>query len=111
MTELKNLTYLMAGAAALALVAAFAAAAPAKSAPSFDGLWSVVIITDKGACDRAYRYPIRIARGTVLAAEPTPMIQISGRVTDAGAVTVTVNSGNKSAHGTGRLNGAAGAGS
>ena len=46
-------------------------AVPATSAPNYDGLWSVVIITNKGTCDRAYRYPIRIARGTVLNAGDT----------------------------------------
>src|SRR5438270_214477 len=54
------------GSAALALAGGFAAAVPASSAPNYDGLWSVVIITEKGTCDRAYRYPIRIAHGTLL---------------------------------------------
>src|SRR3954467_14369750 len=28
--------------------------------PSFDGSWSVLIVTEKGKCDRAYRYPVKI---------------------------------------------------
>jgi hypothetical protein len=95
---------------ALALAAGFAASVPAVSKPNFDGLWSVVIITEKGACDRAYRYPIRISGGNLLAAESVPAT-ISGRVNDTGAVTVTVSAGNKSASGTGRLAGTAGTGS
>ncbi|HEV3371537.1 MAG TPA: hypothetical protein VG145_03250, partial [Xanthobacteraceae bacterium] len=52
--------------AALALVAisfagSLGAAAPAAATPNYDGLWSVVIVTEKGSCDRAYRYPVRIA--------------------------------------------------
>ena len=31
--------------------------------PAYDGLWSVSIVTEKGDCDRGYRYPIRIANG------------------------------------------------
>ena len=38
------------------------AALQARSAPNYDGLWSVVIVTEEGACDRAYRYPIRISK-------------------------------------------------
>ena len=31
------------------------ASAPIASAKSFDGGWSVLIVTEKGTCDRAYR--------------------------------------------------------
>jgi hypothetical protein len=31
----------------------------------FDGAWSVLIITDAGDCDRAYRYGVQIVRGRV----------------------------------------------
>jgi hypothetical protein len=31
--------------------------------PNYDGLWSVLIVTEKGDCDRGYRYPIRITHG------------------------------------------------
>ncbi len=33
--------------------------------PAYDGLWSVSIVTEKGDCDRGYRYPIRITRGVL----------------------------------------------
>jgi hypothetical protein len=29
--------------------------------PRYDGLWSVSIVTEKGDCDRGYRYPVRIS--------------------------------------------------
>src|SRR5262249_24632821 len=37
--------------------------APAAAPANFDGRWSVVIITDSGSCDRAYRYRVRISGG------------------------------------------------
>src|ERR1700739_2190297 len=74
-----------------------AIAAPA-AAPSYDGLWSVVIITEKGTCDRAYRYPVRISKGALANAGDSP-ITISGKVGGNGAVNVTVSYGDKSANG------------
>ena len=99
-------------AAGLALggVAALGTARPATSAPSFDGVWSVVIVTEKGTCDRAYRYPIRISKGAVVNEGSSPAT-ISGKVASNGAVTVTVSAGSKSAIGSGRLSGAIGTGS
>src|SRR5262245_42744536 len=108
--KLNRITNFALGGVALALATSLLASAPATSKPNFDGLWSVVIITEKGSCDRAYRYPIRITGGNLLAAESVPA-RLSGRVTDAGVVNVTVAAGSKSAIGTGRLAGAAGIGS
>ena len=54
--------------AALAILAASvipAGSAPMPSAKSFDGGWSVLIVTEKGTCDRAYRYPVKIENGSV----------------------------------------------
>ena len=42
-------------AAALAWIAAVPASKPAEAVPNYDGLWSVVIVTELGLCDRAYR--------------------------------------------------------
>jgi len=106
----KNLRNFALGAGILGFAAALGAATPAGSAPSYDGIWSVVIVTEKGACDRAYRYPIRIHNGSVLAEGSSPAT-ITGRVAGNGAVTVTVSAGNKSATGSGRLSGTVGVGS
>jgi hypothetical protein len=99
---------------ALALIAmSFAgalAAVPAAATPSYDGIWSVMIVTEKGSCDRAYRYPVRISNGTLLNEGSSP-ITISGKVGGSGAVNVTVSYGDKSANGSGRLSGNIGAGS
>src|SRR5262245_18507207 len=98
---------------ALALLAA--SAVPAAPAPlaagkaSFDGNWSVLIVTEKGTCDRAYRYPVRIANGAVgYAGEAS--FNVTGQVGANGAVTVTVSRGSQSATGTGRMSGADGSG-
>ena len=77
--------------------------------PGFDGLWSVVIVTEKGTCDRAYRYPIRINNGSLANAGNDSFV-ISGKVGGDGAITVTVSHGSKSASGHGKLAGAGGAG-
>jgi hypothetical protein len=106
----KNLWNLAAGAVALALAGAFAASVPAASAPNYDGLWSVVIMTQRGTCDRAYRYPVRIARGTLVNAGDG-MVNVTGRVGDNGAVVVQVSALGKTATGQGRLKGITGTGS
>jgi hypothetical protein len=106
----KTIRTLTAGALALSFAALVGAASPATSAPSYDGLWSVVIVTEKGTCDRAYRYPIRIQHGAVINEGSSPAT-ITGKVASNGAVHVTVTAGSKSASGSGRLSGSAGSGS
>ncbi len=86
---------------ALALPAAIPAFGPAQALPSYDGVWSVVIITRAGICDPSYRYPIRISNGHVINAGKS-QVHITGRVGKNGAVVVNVNSEGKSAIGTGR---------
>jgi hypothetical protein len=95
---------------ALALTAAVPAFGPAEALPSYDGLWSVVIITRAGICDPSYRYPIRISNGNVINAGKSA-VHISGRVGRNGAVVVNVSTGDKSAVGTGRLAATRGGGS
>jgi hypothetical protein len=95
---------------ALALTAAVPVFGPAEALPSYDGLWSVVIITRAGICDPTYRYPIRISNGNVLNAGRSA-VRISGRVGKNGAVVVNVSSGDKTAIGTGRLAATTGGGS
>ena len=97
-------------ATALAGAAALPAPRPADAGPSYDGLWSVVIVTKSGHCDAAYRYPVRITNGRLVNAGSAP-INISGKVAKNGAVIVSVNAGDKSATGKGRLGGTSGAGS
>jgi hypothetical protein len=74
----------------------------------FDGQWSVLIVTQRGNCDRAYRYGVSIRSGHV--SYEGGMVNFTGRVAANGAVRVRVTSGNAFANGTGRLNRNAGQG-
>ena len=95
--------------AALALVATSAAAAPTQARSNFDGTWSVLIVTQRGECDRGYRYPVHISNGAVGYAGEAAF-NVTGRVGNNGAITVTVSRGDKSARGTGQLSGVSGSG-
>ena len=96
--------------AALALLAATVpASAPASARSNFDGTWSVLIVTQKGTCDRAYRYPVKIDKGSVGYAGDSSFT-LSGKVGENGAVTVKVARGNQSANGQGRLSSTDGSG-
>lgn len=86
-----------------AAAARTASKTPARSS-SFDGLWSVLIITEQGTCDRGYRYAVRIRGGSVSHADPAnSSFRIAGRVGGGGAISVNVARGNQSAHGSGRM--------
>ena len=82
-----------------------------QASGAFDGLWSVLIITEKGTCDRGYRYAVRIKGGRVGHADPGgSSFRISGNVAGGGAARVSVARGNQSASGTGRMSRNAGSG-
>ncbi len=97
--------------AAIALIggAALVGAATAQAKPAYDGTWSVLIVTERGACDRAYRYPVRITNGQVGYAGQADFT-VSGKVGPNGAVTVRVSRGSQSASGSGRLSSTGGSG-
>jgi hypothetical protein len=83
---------------------------PSFAGPSYDGVWSVLVHTEKGDCDPGYRYPIRIANGHLINAGDSAFT-ISGVVAATGAITVTVSAAGKSASGSGHLAGTEGSGS
>lgn len=85
--------------------------APAQAAPAnrYDGNWSVLIITDSGTCDRAYRYALRLKNGVVYY-DGEAGIDVSGRVSPSGQVRVSLKRGDQGAKGTGRLSGTTGSG-
>ena len=66
-------------------------------------------MTEKGDCDRGYRYPIRITNG-ILQNAGSVSIDISGKVQPTGAIIVMVSAAGKSANGSGRLSGDIGEG-
>jgi hypothetical protein len=99
------------GLLALSAAVALPTLRPAEAAPpSYDGLWSVVIVTQQGICEPSYRAPIRIHKGHLVNAG-SAQFSITGRVGKNGAVVVQVTQGPNSATGTGHLNSTRGGGS
>ena len=96
-------------AAAMLAASAVPAAAPAFAKSNFDGQWSVLIVTHKGTCDRAYRYPVKIDNGSVGYAGDASFT-VSGKVGENGAVIVKVARGSQSANGQGKLSATDGSG-
>jgi hypothetical protein len=92
-------TTILAGALACAGIVGPAATALART--SYDGTWSVLIVTRSGECERALRYEVQIENGNVFADGGSASLQ--GRVAPSGAVRVSVSSGNQRAEGSGRL--------
>jgi hypothetical protein len=81
----------------------------AQAQQKFDGRWSVLVLTEKGECDKAYRYPIAIEKGRVRYAGEASF-SISGQVATSGAVQGNITSPQGRADVRGRLSGASGAG-
>src|ERR1044072_8713623 len=89
--------------AALGILAATVPASAPASAPSnFDGTWSVLILTQKATCDRAYRYPVKIDNGSVGYAGDASFT-VSGKGGDNGAGTVRGGRGTPRGHGQGQV--------
>ena len=100
------------GPVAAAMLLATAVSADARAPlgqTNFDGSWSVLIVTDYGSCDRAYRYGVQISNGRVFY-EGGAGVDIFGRVGPRGQVSVQVRQGDQQATGTGRLSQASGGG-
>src|SRR5262249_45250250 len=76
---------------------------------SFDGAWSVVVVTRAGACTPTLRYPVAITNGIVTNGGESPA-SVTGRVAPTGAVRVTVQAGGSWASGSGHLSAARGSG-
>ena len=94
------------------LLAMAAIAPPAAAAPpvtQFDGRWSVVIETDRGTCDRAYRYGIEIRNGVVSYVGENAF-DIRGQVARNGKVHVRVSRAGSFADGHGWLSSDGGSG-
>ena len=95
--------------AGLLLAASWAAPADARtrarSGPrtgGYDGNWSVLIVTNSGPCDRAYRYGLAIRGGRVFY-EGSLGVNVDGYVGSGGYVRVRVSAGSQGATGVGRL--------
>lgn len=86
------------GLAALATLAAVQTL-PAL-ASTYDGKWSVSVVTEKGSCD-AYRWDLGIAGGRIN--ERGLIAQANGRVDQRGVVNVTFTRGSDQLAATGTL--------
>ena len=91
------------------VLAGMAWSGPAANAAVRDGIWSVLIITEKGECDRGYRYEVEVANGRI-SYHGDSAIALAGTVTPDGATKVSIKAGEKGASGTGRLSARSGAG-
>ena len=88
-------------AGVLAFLCAAALPDIASAQRAYDGNWSVLIVTERGTCDRAYRYGISIRGGRVH--YDGGAVNFTGNVAANGAVNVRVTSGSAAANGSGRL--------
>ena len=91
------------------LAAALLTPGPAAARTPYDGNWSVLIVTNSGPCDRAYRYGLSIRDGSVFY-EGSAAVNVAGRVGRNGMVNVRVWVGQQGASGVGRLSRNAGGG-
>jgi len=95
--------------AALLSGAGFMGPSPAAATGTLDGTWSVLVITEKGECDRGYRYQVNVANGRVTYSGDAS-VNMAGTVLPSGAVKVSIRLGGKGADGVGHLSGQTGGG-
>jgi hypothetical protein len=93
-------------ATSIAFALASPLATPAAASTPFDGEWSVHIAASSSECGNGQTVAIGISNGQVT----SPMVPASGRVADAGNISVTLASGIKKATGFGHLSGTSGSG-
>jgi hypothetical protein len=96
----------LARAGILAFVVTAATVGSAAAATSYDGRWSLSIVTQRGACE-TYNFPVNIANGHVTF---PGLNKASGHVNAKGGVRVFVSAMGKSASGSGTLSQGAGSG-
>ena len=80
-----------------------------SAAASFDGSWSVSIVTQRGAgvCDSGASLPIMVSNGRVVSGGG---VSVSGQVANSGGINVVVGDGVRRATGSGRLSETSGSG-
>ena len=61
------------------VLTAFGVTSPSLARSSFDGAWSVVVVTRAGACTPTLRYPVAITNGIITNGGDSPAT-VSGRV-------------------------------
>ena len=95
--------------AAVALLAVTALGSTPAAADSFDGTWTVNIVTRKGVgiCDSGGTLPILVSNGRVAS---SGQIAVNGQVAQSGGSSVVVGQGVRRATGSGRLGETSGSG-
>ena len=81
----------------------------AALAAAQDGNWSVLIITEKGSCDRGFRYSVNVSNGRVKY-QGDAAVNLTGAVAPNGLIKVSIRVGDQGANGTGRLSASSGVG-
>jgi hypothetical protein len=85
------------------MIAAACFMAPATMAnarSAYDGSWDLAFVTQRGACDPAYKFTVNVSDGVV--AHPN-LVRFKGYVAKSGSVHASVTVHDKFASGTGRL--------
>ncbi|HEX8165271.1 MAG TPA: hypothetical protein VF601_05720 [Beijerinckiaceae bacterium] len=95
--------------AAAAFAAVFVSGAAEAQGNKFDGNWSVEVITEKGECDKAYRWPVIVQNGRARYGGPENF-NVSGQIAPNGAVSGVISRGQDRANVRGRLSGGWGQG-
>ena len=69
-----------------------------------------MIVTETGTCDRGYRYNVNVSNGQVRYQGDAGSVNLTGTVTPAGLVKVSIKVGDQGADGTGHLSASSGTG-
>ncbi len=95
--------------AATAMAASFLAPEAQAQSNKFDGNWSVEVVTERGDCDRAYRYAVVVQNGRARYGGPE-QFTVNGQVRPNGSVSASISRGQDRANVTGQLAGSTGRG-
>jgi hypothetical protein len=96
-------------AVSLAAMTVSGTAMAQKAPQQFDGNWSVQVLTQKGDCEKVYRYPIKVENGTISYGGQEG-ISASGGVGKSGALKGSISAGDRRADVVGRVSGTSGTG-
>jgi hypothetical protein len=81
---------------------AIASTPHAAFAATFDGDWTVQVITEKGTCDRTYSYDVNVSNGKIHYPSYTS-VSLNGTVSPQGSVIVSIRHLDDVANGSGSL--------
>jgi hypothetical protein len=91
------------------MVLTIAGAPTAAFADGYDGNWTVLVVTERGTCDRNYSYDVSVSQGKINYPSYTS-VSMYGTVSPQGAVMVSIRHLDDIASGSGHLSARAGGG-